>query len=399
VVGLTIAIRIHLLRGLDDYGFRIGGRIIKKDIESAVKAPAASGRAAAAAPKKAPRFISREGDYQDIPNTMIRKTIAKRLAESIGPVPTYYLTAEFDAGRAADMRAQLKELGDDYKVSFNDIVIKAVANALSEHPEVNAWWMGEGIRYFNRVHVAMAVAIPVTLLVGIAGGSLNALMISRLNFPLFGNDATDSFDSVTLRADANDGWQWSGAGGEALYARDMWSRMALRDMGQPASDGSRVHLYVNGVYWGLYNPSERPDAAFAADYIGGSKDDWDVLNQDGVTDGNGTAWNTMLSLADAVATAPTEAERTAAYQRIQGNNPDGTDNPAYQDYLDVDSLIDYMLLNIFTGNADWPHRNWYAGRLRADDGVGTEATGFKFFSWDAESALDLLEKLSAQLGH
>jgi pyruvate dehydrogenase E2 component (dihydrolipoamide acetyltransferase) len=136
-----------------------GGRIIKKDIESAVKAPAASSRAAAA-PKKAPRFISREGDYQDIPNTQIRKTIARRLAESIGPVPTYYLTAEFDASRAADMRAQLKELGDDYKVSFNDIVIKAVANALSEHPEVNAWWMGDGIRYFNRVHVAMAVAIP-----------------------------------------------------------------------------------------------------------------------------------------------------------------------------------------------------------------------------------------------
>jgi hypothetical protein len=150
-----------------------------------------------------------------------------------------------------------------------------------------------------------------------------------------------------------------------------------------------MHLYVNGVYWGLYNPSERPDAAFAADYIGGSKEDWDVLNQDGVTDGNGTAWNTMLSLADAVANAPTEADRTAAYQRIQGNNPDGSDNPAYPAYLDVDSLIDYMLLNIFTGNADWPHRNWYAGRLRADDGVGTDATGFKFFTWDAESALDL----------
>ena len=136
-----------------------GGRIIKKDIESAVKMPAASSRDAAA-PKKAPRFITRDGDYQDIPNTQIRKTIARRLAESIGPVPTYYLTAEWDAGRAADMRAQLKELGDNYKVSFNDIVIKAVANALSEHPEVNAWWMGDHIRHFNRVHVAMAVAIP-----------------------------------------------------------------------------------------------------------------------------------------------------------------------------------------------------------------------------------------------
>jgi len=105
------------------------------------------------------RLISREGDYQDIPLTQIRKTIARRLAESIGPIPTFYLTAEFDAERASEMRAQLKELGDDYKVSFNDIVIKAVANALSDHPEVNAHWAGDRIRHFNRVHVAMAVAV------------------------------------------------------------------------------------------------------------------------------------------------------------------------------------------------------------------------------------------------
>ncbi|MDO8502807.1 MAG: dihydrolipoamide acetyltransferase family protein [Gemmatimonadaceae bacterium] len=135
-----------------------GGRIIKKDVETAVAAGPV--RAAAAAPQAAPRFITREGDYQDIPLTQIRKTIARRLAESIGPVPTFYLTAEWDAERAADMRAQLKELGDDYKISFNDIVIKAVANALSDHPEINAHWMGDHVRHFNRVHVAMAVAIP-----------------------------------------------------------------------------------------------------------------------------------------------------------------------------------------------------------------------------------------------
>ena len=213
--------------------------------------------------------------------------------------------------------------------------------------------------------------------------------VSKLNFPFFGPDSTDSFDSITLRADANDGWQWSGAGGEALYSRDFWSRITQRDMGQPASDGNRVHLYINGIYWGLYNPTERPDAAFAADYFAGTKEDWDVYNQDGVTDGTSAAWSTMISLANQVATAATEDARTAAYQRIQGNNPDGTDNPAWQDYVDVDNLIDYMLLNIFTGNEDWPHRNWYAGRLRADNGIGTDATGFKFFSWDAESALDL----------
>jgi len=120
-------------------------------------AAAARPKPAAAQPVK--RLITRDGDFQDIPLTQIRKTIARRLSESLGPVPTFYLTAEFDMGRAAEMRAALKEIGEEYKVSFNDIVIKAVANALSDHPEVNAHWMVDRIRHFNRVHVGMAVAI------------------------------------------------------------------------------------------------------------------------------------------------------------------------------------------------------------------------------------------------
>ncbi|HVF39127.1 MAG TPA: pyruvate dehydrogenase complex dihydrolipoamide acetyltransferase [Gemmatimonadaceae bacterium] len=155
-----LARRLATERGIDlgsVHGSGPGGRIIKRDIETA--ATDAAQRPKTAAPKAAPRFMSREGDFQDIPLTQIRKTIARRLVESIGPVPTFYLTAEFEAGRAAEMRAQLKELGDEYKVSFNDIVIKAVANALSDHPEANAHWMGDRVRHFNRVHVAMAVAV------------------------------------------------------------------------------------------------------------------------------------------------------------------------------------------------------------------------------------------------
>ncbi len=141
------------------------GRIIRRDIEQASTAAASkTAPAARGTPKPAPRFISREGDFQDIQLTQIRKTIARRLTESIGPVPTFYLTAEWDAERASEMRAQLKELGDDYKISYNDIVIKAVAQALSDHPEVNAHWMGDRVRHFNRVHVAMAVATDAGLI-------------------------------------------------------------------------------------------------------------------------------------------------------------------------------------------------------------------------------------------
>jgi pyruvate dehydrogenase E2 component (dihydrolipoamide acetyltransferase) len=129
-----------------------GGRIVKRDIENA-KATGGSARSAAA------DRLAAEGDFKDVPLTMIRKTIARRLAESNGPVPTFFLTSEFDATRGAELRAQLLEMGEQYKVSFNDIVIKAVALALAEHPEVNAHWLNDKIRHFNRVHVAMAVAV------------------------------------------------------------------------------------------------------------------------------------------------------------------------------------------------------------------------------------------------
>ncbi|HEY8166983.1 MAG TPA: dihydrolipoamide acetyltransferase family protein [Gemmatimonadaceae bacterium] len=155
-----LARRLASERGIDlgtVAGSGPGGRIVKRDIESWIAPPPAAPGKPAEPPRK--RFITREGDYQDIPLSQIRKTIARRLVESIGPVPTFYLTAEFDASRAAEIRTQLKELGDAYKLSFNDIVLKAVANALSDHPEVNAHWMGDRIRHFNRVHVAMAVAV------------------------------------------------------------------------------------------------------------------------------------------------------------------------------------------------------------------------------------------------
>jgi pyruvate dehydrogenase E2 component (dihydrolipoamide acetyltransferase) len=140
-----------------------GGRIIKRDIEAAASAGAVAAPRAATAPT-AP-VISREGDYQDVPLTTIRKIIAKRLGESIGPIPTFYLTVELDLTRVMEMRTAMAELGDEFKVSVNDVLLKAIAVALSQHPEVNAHWLGDHIRYFNRVHLGMAVATDDGLIV------------------------------------------------------------------------------------------------------------------------------------------------------------------------------------------------------------------------------------------
>ena len=142
-----------------------GGRIIKRDIEnapSAANAVATPGASAAARPAPRPAF---EGDHQDVPLSQIRKIIAKRLGESIGPIPTFYLTVELDLTRVMEMRSAMAELGDEFKVSVNDVLLKAIAVALSQHPEVNAHWLGDHIRYFNRVHLGMAVATDDGLIV------------------------------------------------------------------------------------------------------------------------------------------------------------------------------------------------------------------------------------------
>ena len=134
-----------------------GGRIIKRDIEAA--AGAAEGAPRAAAPRRG------DGDYRDIPLTQIRKTIARRLSESIGPIPTFYLTAEFDLDRVSELRTAMAEMGAEFKVSFNDIIMKATATALAQHPECNAHWLGDRIREFDRVHLGMAVATDDGLIV------------------------------------------------------------------------------------------------------------------------------------------------------------------------------------------------------------------------------------------
>jgi hypothetical protein len=202
---------------------------------------------------------------------------------------------------------------------------------------------------------------------------------ARLQYPLFGGDAVQSFNTITLRAGFGNEWiHWDyNERKRGNYGRDIWTKDTQLAMGQPAGHGRYVHLYVNGIYWGLYNPTERLDREFARSYLGGDDMDYDVIKDYAdVVDGNITAWNEMMTLASRGLAS------TANYQRIQGNNPDGTPNPNYEAYVDVISLADYMLLNFYGGNTDWDHHNWVAIRNRAQPGKG-----FQFFSWDAEHVL------------
>jgi pyruvate dehydrogenase E2 component (dihydrolipoamide acetyltransferase) len=155
-----------------------GGRIIKRDIEAAssaasiplreqVSAPAAAASAPSSStkPTATAPSIQIDGEYKDVTLTQMRKTIARRLGESIGPIPTFFLTSEIDMTNVGKLREQMSAAGDQFKVSVNDIIIKAVAIALTRHPEVNAHWMGDHIRYFSAAHIGMAVATDDGLIV------------------------------------------------------------------------------------------------------------------------------------------------------------------------------------------------------------------------------------------
>lgn len=145
-------------------GSGTGGRVVKSDVEAAVSAKATdegraieSGAAVVATPALAPI-----AEYEDVPLTQIRKTVARRLAESLGPVPHFYLSIDVDMTRALKARQKVNALlaANGRKASINDFVIKAAAVALTHHPECNAWWQDGFIRRFNRVHMGVAVAVP-----------------------------------------------------------------------------------------------------------------------------------------------------------------------------------------------------------------------------------------------
>jgi pyruvate dehydrogenase E2 component (dihydrolipoamide acetyltransferase) len=152
-----LAKKVARERGLDLGGIAgtgPEGRIVLRDLDKAVATP--GGTAAPAGPVV--------GAFTDVPLSQIRKTIAKRLVQSIGPVPTFYLTTEVDMARTWEAREALNEAGkrgggEAVKISFNDIIIKATALALRQHPMCNAWWQDDRIRYWNDVHLSMAVAV------------------------------------------------------------------------------------------------------------------------------------------------------------------------------------------------------------------------------------------------
>lgn len=196
-----------------------------------------------------------------------------------------------------------------------------------------------------------------------------------LKYPLFGEDEPAKFDQLVLRCHFGNAWQhWMENNRQkAQYTRDVWARRMQRKLGRTSVNALYVHLFLNGMYWGLYNLAERVDGQFGKDHLGGDKSDIDVIKieEDGgnhleASEGDLEAWNLMTETA-------AKAADDAYYQQLDT-------------LLDIDNFIDYMLINQYAGNTDWDHHNWYAiRRHNTDSGV---SEGFRFLCWDSEIILE-----------
>ena len=206
----------------------------------------------------------------------------------------------------------------------------------------------------------------------------------KLEYPLFGEDEPQVFKQLVLRCHFGNSWQhWmEGNRQEAQYTRDVWARRMQRKMGHTSVNALYVHLFLNGMYWGLYNIAERVDGQFGKDHLGGKKSDIDVIKieEDGgnhieAAEGTLDAWEEMLETA-------ADAADAQSYAKLDT-------------LLDIDAFIDYMLINQYAGNTDWDHHNWYALRRR-----GQDSQGFRFLCWDTEIIfVNVDENLSAGSKH
>ncbi len=206
---------------------------------------------------------------------------------------------------------------------------------------------------------------------------------SMLEYPLYENSDVERHNNISLRANYHYSWldmTHESSVKYANYIRDTFAQDSMRNMGHLSPDSRYVHLYLNGLYWGLYQASERPDAPFLAEHLGGDREDYDVI--EGVIEGSATveckagqqdSWDYMWGLFDGYSyNSPMNA---ADYAKLERN-------------LDMAQFCDYMIYNTFATNYDWCSKNWYAASLRDPYDVNGPPPGrWIFYTWDAEITL------------
>ncbi|MBK7998289.1 MAG: lamin tail domain-containing protein [Verrucomicrobia bacterium] len=188
---------------------------------------------------------------------------------------------------------------------------------------------------------------------------------TKLKYKVFEDSPVDSFDTLLLAGGHNNYWNYNNNDTQrtrALYVRDQFMANLQNLVGGRSHHGRFVHVYLNGLYWGLYFIHERPDANFMASYYGGESTDYDVFKHDSgqVVDGSSASYTTMWSTINA------GLANNANYQSLQNQ-------------LDVPGLVDYLLINFWANNTDWDHKNLYASHRKGGQ--------WRFHAWDSEHTM------------
>ncbi|NBQ24425.1 MAG: hypothetical protein EBU26_09210, partial [Verrucomicrobia bacterium] len=192
-----------------------------------------------------------------------------------------------------------------------------------------------------------------------------------LEYPLFGKEAATRFDTLVVDARLNNVWHYGGGSepvgqrNRAQYVRDQYAANLQQAMGGYSPHGKHAHVFINGIYWGIHTLHERPDDNFAASYLGGENEEYDVIKHRTATivQGSNQSYLALMRLANQDLT---QADHWASMQSL----------------LAIDDFIDYMVMNYYIGNSDWAHQNWYASYHRTDSGGR-----WRYHSWDAEKGL------------
>ena len=224
---------------------------------------------------------------------------------------------------------------------------------------------------------------------------------AKLNYPLFGEEGVNEFDKMDLRCEEN--YSWANGSEHNTMVREVFSRDTQRDMNQPYTRSRYYHLYLNGMYWGIYQTQERSEARFASDYLGDSSSDYDVVkvNTDDyqydieATDGSTDGWRRIYELCE------TGFSTNATYFRLEGKDAQGHPVKDAEVMVDMDNLIDYMLTIFYTGNFDAPttafRGNSEPNNFYAVDNRNDKSRGFVFFNHDGEHTL-MVEAISPGTG-
>lgn len=218
---------------------------------------------------------------------------------------------------------------------------------------------------------------------------------SKLEYPLFGDEGTDVFDVLDLRTEQNYSWSSDG-NAQNTFLREVFSRDTQGDMGSETTRSRYHHLYVDGVYWGVFMTQERVEEFYSETYFGGDQDDYDIVKSGlgdvggtEVSEGNDVAWRQLFDYGQALAANP--VANANLYWTMQGLNPDGTRNLSLPVLLDAENLADYMLIIFYTGGFDTGISRWISDNY-ANNWFGiynrvTADQGFQFFMHDNEHSL------------